>query len=98
MRVKITIELNLTKEIFRKAIQLYVDDWNYGPEDLTPEEAVNAIVAVYFNNYEEEFWPQITKTFSSKDIDDMCQGFATEYRLYLTETVFDNLNLERNND
>lgn len=96
--MKIKIEMNLTKEIFRKAIRLYVDDWNYGPEDLTTEEAVNAIVAVYFNNYEEAFWTQIAKTFSSEDVHDMCEGFAVEYRLYLTETIFDNLNLEWNNE
>ena len=92
--MKIRTEMNLTQEVFRKAIELYTDDWNYGPADLTPTEAVNAIIAVYFDNYEEQFWIQIAKTFSKKDIHDMCEGFAIEYRAYLTEIIFDNLNLE----
>ena len=93
-KMKITVELNLTKEIFRKAVLLYVDDWNHVPEDLTKEEAVNAIIAVYFNNYEEQFWKQVIKTFSSQDIHNMCEGFAAEYCLYLKETICSNLGLE----
>lgn len=92
--MKIKTEMDLTKEIFRKAIALYTDDWNYGPNDLSQEEVVNAIIAVYFDNYEEQFWIQIAKTFSKKDIHDMCEGFAVEYRAYLAEIIFDNLNLE----
>lgn len=92
--MKIKMEMDLTKEVFRKAILLYEGDWNYGPNDLSQEEVVNAIIAVYFDNYEEQFWIQIAKTFSKKDIHDMCEGFAIEYRAYLAETIFDNLQLE----
>lgn len=92
--MKIKMEMNLAEEVFRKAIELYTDDWNYGPRELSQEEVVNAIIAVYFDNYEEQFWIQIAKTFSKKDIHDMCEGFAVEYRAYLAEIIFDSLDLE----
>lgn len=96
--MKIRTEMNLTQEVFRKAILLYEGDWNYGPNDLSQEEVINAIIAVYFDNYEGQFWIQIAKTISKKDIHDMCECFAVVYRAYLAEIISDNLQLEGNEE
>lgn len=90
----ITVELNLTKEVFKKAVRRYVEDWECNMTDLTRFLVLDAIVETYFDTEDENITSAIIPSLTQNVIDEICEKFAFEYSQYLKEQISKRINGE----
>lgn len=92
--MKIKMELNLTEDIFEKALDIYVDDWQHDIYELTPSYALRAVLQAYFHQDDDNFTDAIIRTLSNEAKESILDGFGLAYRLHATKTIFENLELD----